>query len=130
MKVASSRLVSLGDVEARPGDVIHMKNIKVLTGGDEINGMKVYTLLIMTASKLFKYDDLNDYFRPDRLRRIVVVPSVVERQGTNIYFAPLHQESLDELIQFDVRTKIKHRRPPLKVNALQAPCSKLDTMMH
>ena len=120
MKAASSRLVKLGDVEPRPGDVLHMQNIKVLTSGDEIDGMKVHTTLIMTTNELFHYEDMSDYVRPDRLRRVVVVPSVVERDGSNIDFAPLHQTSLDELVQFAVRTRIKHRRPPMKPDVLLA----------
>ena len=120
MRAASSRLVTLGDVEPRPNDVLHMQNIKVLTGGDEVNGVKVHTTLVMTTNRLFHYDDLNDYVRPDRLRRVVVVPSVAERDGANVDFPPTDQQSLDELVQFAVRTRIKHKRPPVRPDALLA----------
>eukprot|EP00957_Ditylum_brightwellii_P068795 5222498-Ditylum_brightwellii.AAC.1 len=79
VKVASSRIISLGDVEPKPDSVLHMQNIKLMTGGDEAHGMKVHTTLVMTANKLFHYSNLNDYVRPDRSRRVVVVPSVAER---------------------------------------------------
>ena len=120
MKAASTRLISLGDVEPRPGDILHMQNIKVLTGGDEVDGVKVHTTLIMTANKLFHYGDLNDYIQPDRLRRVVVIPSVAERSGVNADIPPLHQDSLDELVQYALRTRITHKRPPLRVDALLA----------
>ncbi len=97
-----------------------MQNIKSLTGGDEIGGMKIHTTLIMTTNSLFYYDDLNDYVRPDRLRRVVVVPTVLERDGPNVDSVPLHQESLDELVQFAIRTRIKHKRPPIRSDALLA----------
>ena len=51
---------------------------------------------------------------------MVIIPSVVERNGPNTDVAPLHQESLDELVQFAVRTRIKHRRPPMRPDALLA----------
>ena len=98
MRAASTRLVSLGDVEAREGDEFNMQHVKVLTGGDEFNGIKVHTTLVMTLNKLFHYRDLSTFILPDRLRRVVVVPTVEERIGVNVDSTPLHQESLDELI--------------------------------
>lgn len=119
-KTASTRLISLGDVEPRHGDILHMQNIKVLTGGDEVDGMIVHTTLIMTANKLFHYDDLNQFVQPDRLRRVVVIPSVEERDGVNADIPPIHQDILDELVQYAVRTRIMQKRPPVKVDALLA----------
>jgi len=120
MKAASSRLVSLGDVEANKYDEINMQHVKVLTGGDEFNGIKVHTTLIMTVNRLFYYGDLSTFIMPDRLRRVVVVPTVNERIGENVDSIPLHQESLDELIQYSLRIRIRHKRPPLKTDALLA----------
>ena len=120
MKAASTRLVSLGDVEAKIYDEINMQHVKVLTGGDEFNGIKVHTTLIMTVNRLFHYRDLSTFILPDRLRRVVVVPTVEERIGENVDSTPLHQESLDELIQYSLRIRIRHKRPPLKTDALLA----------
>ena len=49
-----------------------------------------------------------------------MVPSVVKREGTNVEYAPLHQENLDELVQFVIRTRIKHRRSPMNPDTLLA----------
>lgn len=113
VKVASSRIVSVGDVEPMPNTVLHMQNIKIMTGGDEVHGIKVHTTLVMTVNKLFHYNDLNDWIRPDRLRRVVVVPSLESRDGDNVDIPPLYQDSLDELVQFALRVRIRHTRPPM-----------------
>ena len=120
MKAASSRVVSLGDIEPKEGDVLHMQNIKQLTGGDEVNGMKIHTTLIMTANELLRYENLRQLIRRDRMRRLAVAPSVIERGGDDSDCQPLDQDSLDELVQFAVRTRIKHKRPPLTPDALLA----------
>ncbi len=117
---ASSRLVNVPDVEARAGDELNMQNIKALTGGDEVDGMKVSTTLIMTVNTLFKYENQSEYTRPDRVRRVVVIPTVAKRLKSDSESTPLHQSSIDELVQFAIRTRIKHRKPPLKTDALLA----------
>jgi hypothetical protein len=117
---ASSRLINVPDVEARPGDELNMQNIKALTGGDEVNGMKVSTTLIMAVNALFRYEDQGQYTKPDRVRRVVVIPTVHKRSGSDSESTPLHQDSIDELVQFAMRTRIKHKKPPLRTDALLA----------
>ncbi len=119
-KAASSRVISLGDVEATDQDEINMQHVKVLTGGDDFNGTRVHTTLIMTVNRLFQYNDLSTFIHSDRLRRVVVVPTVEERSGENVDALPLHPGSLDELVQYSLRIRIRHKMPPLKTDALLA----------
>lgn len=120
MQAASSRLVNIPDVEARKDDELHIQNVKSLTGGDAVDGIKVSTTLVTSVNKLFRYESQVDYTQPDRIRRVIVIPTVVERDGVNVDNAPLFQNSLDELVQFAIRTRIKHKLPPLKADALLA----------
>ena len=118
MEASSSRLVNVPDVENNNYEEINMQNIKALTGGDEINGMKVSVTLLMSVNNLFHYEHQSNYTRTDRVRRIVVVPTVARRDNDNSDLPPLHQDSIDELMQFAIRTRIKYSKPPLRVDAL------------
>jgi hypothetical protein len=117
---ASSRLINIPDVDVRKGDELNMQSIKSITGGDEVDGMKVSTTLLMTVNNLFRHDDQKEYTKPDRVRRVVVIPTVSRRCGSDSESIPVHQSSIDELVQFAIRARIKHRRPPLQPDALLA----------
>ena len=84
-----------------------------MTSGDEVYGIKVHTTLVMIANTLFHYNNLNNYIRSDRLRKLVVVPSLESRDSDNIDVPPLYQDSWDELVQFAIRIRIRHTRPPM-----------------
>jgi hypothetical protein len=82
--------------------------------------MKVSTTLIMTVNTLFRYEDQSEYTKADRVRRVVVIPTVLEKVGSDSESTPLHQDSVDELVQCAIQTRIKHKRPPLRTDALLA----------
>ena len=65
-----------------------------MTSDDEAHGVKVRFALVMATINLFHYNDVNDFIRPDRLRRVVVVHSVTGRDSDIIDVPPLHQDSL------------------------------------
>ena len=79
VKSASTKVIYLGYVHAKPGVEIHIQNIKGLTGGEKVDGMSVSTTLVMTVNDIFKYERQSDYTRKDMVRRITVVPTVMER---------------------------------------------------
>ena len=61
---------------------------------------------------------MRDYIKPNRLRRVVLITTLLETSGENIDFTHMNQDSIDDLLHFALRSKFKHSRPPLRTNAL------------
>ena len=76
LKIASKCLVLLSDLDITPDVKIDMQTVKVLTGGNTTEGIKLSTTVICSMNKLPHYDKMSDYTRADRVRRIVVVPTI------------------------------------------------------
>jgi len=113
LKIASKRLVLLSDLDITPDVEIDMQTIKVLTGGDTTEGIKLSTTVICSMNKLPHYNKMSDYTRADRVRRIVVVPTVDKRKSKDNDMLPVDTQSLNNLIVLAIITRIKYSMPPL-----------------
>ena len=77
--LASSRLAVSGDVEVTDNTKINVQTIKKCTGGDVTEHGNISVTCVMSCNKLFKYDDMSEYTTCDRIRRMVVIPTVTQR---------------------------------------------------
>ena len=73
---AASCIVALvSDLEVVGDTVINVQTVKHLTGGDQIHGVKLSDTVLCSMNTLPVYKVVNTYVKPDRIRRIVVIPS-------------------------------------------------------
>ncbi|KAG7358006.1 hypothetical protein IV203_014593 [Nitzschia inconspicua] len=120
MNLANTRLALIGDVEVTNSDEhLNMQTVKELTGGDEGPYGKVSVTSIMSCNKLFKYDAMNEYTRPDRIRRVVVIPTVTNRRTENRHYEEGSDNDKAQLIAMSMAVRIKYdMRPPLSARAV------------
>jgi hypothetical protein len=117
---ASSRIMNAGDVniESSKGQELEMQWIKILTGGDNFNGMSVSVTLLAGANELALYKNMSEFTRADHVRRITVIPTRQSRNTSDNSQLPMHSGSLNELLQFAIRTRVRFEYPPLSPKAM------------
>jgi hypothetical protein len=95
LNAASCRVALVSDLEVVGDTEINIQTIKYLAGGDQIHGVKLSTTVLCSMNTLPVYKAVNTYVKPCRIRRIVVIPSVSNRQGTDIDTTlPVYPDSL------------------------------------
>ena len=119
-KLACTRLALIGDLEINDADEeLNMQTVKECTGGDEGNHGKVSVTCIATSNSLFTYPVTADYTRPDRVRRVVVVPTVSSREGSDDNFTDPSDDQKRVLCCLALKVRLKYdMRPPLTTISL------------
>lgn len=119
LNAACSRLATTADVEVRDGSIINMQTIKALTGNDMgEGGVRVNVTVIATMNKLYVPQKMSDHARADIVRRVCVIPTRLTRSSEDVDTLPIDQTSLEELIRYSLRTRIRYSLPPLSPDAV------------
>lgn len=124
LKAASARIVLASDIEVDTGYELNIQTIKALTGGDKTDGVAVSTTILSAMNRLPHYNDMASYVKADRVRRVVVLPTVLKRTTSDIDSAPIDNTNLTMLLTLGILMRIRHSMPPLTTNAL------LQTLFH
>ena len=119
-KLASTRLALIGDLEITDvNEELNMQTVKECTGGDEGDYGKVSVTCIATTNSLFTYPVTADYTRPDRVRRVVVVPTVSSREGPDDNFNEPSDDQKRMLCSLALQARLKYDiKPPLTTISL------------
>jgi len=118
--LSNVRLALIGDVELTNDDEhLNMQTVKEITGGDETSHGRVSCTAVMSLNKLFNYEFMSEYTRSDRVRRVVVVPTLTHRQNRDSSQKPASENDKMMLIATCIGIRLKYDgKPPLTTTAL------------
>lgn len=119
-KAMSTRLITCNDLEINSEDEeLNIQTIKLLTGGDVSERGIISVTTTMFANKLHSYDNMWEYTRSDRTRRIVVVPSVTVRTVPDAIRVPSSKEDLLPILAGAIRIRAMYsEKPPLTLTSV------------
>jgi len=118
-KISCSKLVHIPDVELSKDEELNMQTVKLITGGDQSDYGKVSVTMVTSANVLPNYAKMSDYTRPDRTRRVTVVPTVMKRNTEEAIFKDPDNDTKLRLLSHCIATRIKYDlKPPLSPRAL------------
>ena len=118
LECASARMVFFSDFEVREGDELNMKTIKALTGDDMADGVSVSVTIIGTSNHLPRIKSVAAHVKPDRARRLVMVPTVTKRHMDDVSTIPIDSDSINQLAYLSMVVRISYDKPPLATSAL------------
>lgn len=119
LDAASSRMATTADIEVSAGKVLNMQTIKALTGNDMSDGgVRVSVTIVATMNKLYHPVVMKDHVRADVIRRVVVIPTLSKRSSQDTDSVPIDHSSLQELVRWSIRTRIRYNMPPLSALAV------------
>jgi hypothetical protein len=90
--------------------------VKILTGVDKVEDVSVKVSILASSNYLpiLSTDaDVAAYVKPDRLRRIVVVPTVTSRDSLDVSEIPCDQDSINHLAYISMIARAIYDTPPL-----------------
>ena len=113
LQAAASRIVEVSDLEFDRDNEVNMQAVKTLTGGDKVQGVTLSTTILCSMNAMPVYDDMSSYVKPDRIRRVVVIPSVKKRETEECTTLPLNSDGLNRLVGLSLVIRLRYALPPL-----------------
>ena len=93
--------------------------IKSCTGGDVSEYGEVSMTMVMFSNRLHRYEDMHEYTRSDRVRKIVVVPTEKVRTVPNASVIPDSDADLKPLITRSIAMRAEYdEKAPLSIYGL------------
>jgi len=118
LQAAASRMVEVSDLEFDTNNEINMQAVKTLTGGDKVQGVTLSTTILCSMNAMPVYDNMASYVKPDRTRRVVVIPSVKKRQTEECTSLPLNSDGLNRLVALSLVIRLRYALPPLTAESV------------
>ena len=111
---ALRRMATAADIEVTRGKVLNMQTIKALTGNDTADGgMRVTVTVVATMNTLYSVSSKPEHVRADIIRRVSVIPTLLQRESEDIDVLPIDKSSLEELARLMIIKCLRYSMPPL-----------------